>query len=73
MTKKAEIVVEEFDNGITTRWNDGDNIAEPVKSLAAKGEEANCIGKQIWSDVHEIFATQPTDKVIIKIQYMIPE
>lgn len=73
MVKKAEIVVEEFDNGITTRWEDVDGIVDPSKSLAAKGNEAECIGKEIWGDVHEILATQPTDKVIIKIQYVIPE
>lgn len=73
MIKKVKIEVEQFDNGITARWEDIDGAVDPEKSLGVKGNEAVCIGKQIWSDIHEILATQPTDKVIINIQYVIPE
>ena len=73
MIKEVKIEIEEFDNGITARWEDGKGDVEPKKSLATKGDEGRVIGKQIWSDVHEILTTQPTDKVIIKVQYVIPE
>lgn len=73
MTKEAKIEIEEFDNGITARWEDVSGNVESQKSLAIKGDEARVIGKLIWADVNEILATQPTDKMIIKVQYVIPE
>jgi hypothetical protein len=73
MIKEAKIEIEQFDNGITARWEDADGNYDPTKSLAEKGKEAECIGKEIWGDVREILSTQPTDKVIIKVQYVIPE
>ena len=73
MTKEAKIEIEEFDNGITARWEDVSGNVESQKSLAIKGDEARVIGKLIWEDIKGILATQPTDKMIIKIQYVIPE
>ena len=73
MIKKAEIEVEEFENGITARWSDTDGAYDPTKSLAIKGNEAECIGECIWGDVREILSNTNTDKVIVKVQYVIPE
>lgn len=72
MIKKATIEVEQFDNGITARWEDSDGNYNSNKSLASNGREAECIGKHLWADIKEILSN-PTDKVIVKIEYVIPE
>ena len=73
MIKKAEINIEQFDNGITARWSDVEGEVESQKTLAVKGDEARCIGRLVWGDLKEILSTNPTDNVTIKIQYVIPE
>ena len=50
MTKEAKIEIEEFDNGITARWEDVSGNVESQKSLAIKGDEARVIGKLILTE-----------------------
>lgn len=69
MTKKAEIIVEQFPQGITVRWNDVDSKAAPTKALAMAGTECGVIGKEIWQDVSEVLSDEKTDKVLIKLEY----
>ena len=70
MIKKAEILVEVFDEGITTRWNDGNGVEPATKSLATEGDEAECIGNELWRDINGILEETETDKVLIKVEYM---
>jgi len=72
MIRKARIKIEQFDNGITARWEDVEGNYNSNKSLASNGNEAECIGKHIWADLKEILSN-PTDKVIVNIEYVIPE
>lgn len=69
MIQKAEIIVEQFAQGITVRWKDVDGDIGPSKSLAIRGTECTTIGKEIWDDVSEIFNNTLTDKVRIKVEY----
>ena len=69
MLQKAELIVEKFDEGITTRWNDMSGEEESAKSLALNGCEASIIGNSIWADVFTIFDKSGSDKVRIKLEY----
>lgn len=69
MIHKAEIIVEQFEQGITIRWNDVDGNVDPSKALAAKGSEELILGKEIWSDISEILDNSLTDRIRIKLEY----
>ena len=69
MTKKSEIIVEQFAQGITVRWKDVDGKINLSKSLAIHGAECGAIGKEIWKDVSEILCDNDTDRVRIKLEY----
>ena len=69
MIQKAEIIVEQFAQGITVRWRDIDGLTGPSKALAAHGVECSVIGKEIWEDVLDILSNTLTDKVRIKLEY----
>lgn len=71
MIKKAEIIVEKFDQGITIRWKDVDGIVEPQKALAPNGTEYAAIGKSVWDDVSDFICDTQTDNVRIKLEYEI--
>ena len=70
MIKKAEIVIEKFNRGITVRWSDTDGVQKPSKDLAPVGVECSVIGNNIWNDVFDIFNESLTDKVRIKLEYI---
>lgn len=69
MGKKVKIVVERFDQGITTRWYDTNASSADTNSLAVNGNEHIIIGEDVWSDVSEIMDREATDKVVINIEY----
>lgn len=71
MVKKAEIIVEKFDEGITVRWRDTDGIIGNSKGLAYKGGEASLIGKQIWEDLEYIINDTDSEKVKVTVEYQI--
>lgn len=71
MVKKAEIIVEKFDEGITVRWRDTDGIIGDSKGLAYKGGEANLIGRQIWEDLDYILNDAESEKVKVTLEYQI--
>ena len=69
MIKKAEIIIEQFEQGITIRWKDLDGEVSPSKSLAILGTEYGVIGREVWKDVSSILCDSTTDKVRIKLEY----
>jgi hypothetical protein len=73
MVQKAEIIVEKFDEGITTRWHDLSGDLGTTKSLAKTGDEAQLIGEDIWADVFNMFDKLGTDKVRVKLEYEVVE
>lgn len=70
MVTKAEIIVEQFDNGITLRWRDLDDIVDPENVVTLEGQEERGIGNMIWSDIHQFFNEESTNKVKLKIEYL---
>ena len=73
MLQKAEIIVEKFDEGITTRWNDMSGEEESTKNLALNGRESMLIGMNVWNDVFTIFDKSGSDKIRIKLEYEVVE
>ena len=74
MIQKAEILVEQFDEGIIVRWNDASDTEDKVdssKSLAIKGREADALGQEVWNDVIDIMENAMTEKVLIKLEYCV--
>lgn len=65
MITKAEIVVEKFNEGITTRWSNTEGTEPETKCLAPEGDEAACIGNELWRDICSI----DSEKVLVKIEY----
>ncbi len=68
MTKKSEIIIEKFAQGITVRWSSLSGNEVPSKALAVSGTECGVIGREIWKEVFEIFQDAPADKVRVKIE-----
>lgn len=65
---KTKIIVERFDQGITTRWYEDGGSTATNKSLATSGREHIIIGQDIWDDVSEMMDNEKTDKVMISIE-----
>ena len=65
---KTKIIVERFDQGITTRWYEEGGSTATNKSLATSGREHIIIGQDIWDDVSEMMDKEMTDKVMISIE-----
>lgn len=68
MTKKSEIIIEKFTQGITVRWSSLNSEEVPTKALAISGTECGVIGREIWKEVFEILQDTPADKVRVKIE-----
>lgn len=66
---KAELIVEQFDNGITVRWDGLTGEATPESRVALDGNEAEVIGKSIWEDIYEVFDKECTAKVKVTLEY----
>lgn len=69
MAKKAVIIVEKFDNGISLRWVDPDGVADTSKAVAKNGEEALFIGREVWDDITFVMGKSSTDTVRISLEY----
>lgn len=69
---KAELTIEQYDNGIGITWDaPTDEDQFPQKEVAKTGEEATAIGEQIWADVFNIFDKRDAMKVLIRLEYSI--
>ena len=69
MLKKADIIIERFEEGITIRWNDPDGKMESRKSLCPNGAEMSFIGSEIWSDIISICDEKKNEKIKLSIEY----
>lgn len=64
---KAEIIIEQFDNGITiTNKNEDGSMSKTVSLDHSKESE---IGKEIWSDIKYIMDKFICNKVQMEINY----
>jgi hypothetical protein len=69
MIQNAEMIVELFDNGITTKWKDLDGDIDSEHKVFLEGNEKVGIGSAIWGDVSNVMDFANTSKVKITIKY----
>jgi len=65
---KIEITIEQFDNGISLKWNDSEGH-EPKAVVALDRDKENAIGKMIWDDVKNAMDAALTNTVRMEIEY----
>lgn len=64
---KTEIIIEQFDNGITITYKNEDGSMSKTVSLDHSKESE--IGKEIWSDIEYIMDKFMCNKVQMEINY----
>lgn len=67
---KIQIDVEQFDNGITLKWNDSEGHA-PEAIVALDRDKENAIGKMIWDDIKSAMDAALTNTVRMEIDYLV--
>lgn len=65
---KAIITIEQFDNGISLKWNDSEGH-EPEAIVALDRDKETAIGKMIWDDVKNMMDVTLTNMMRLKIEY----
>ena len=63
------IDIEQFDNGISIKWEDTEGRDEAIVALDADKESA--IGKTIWDDIKHAMDAALTNTVRMKIEYLV--
>ena len=66
---KANIQIEQFDNGITIRWEDVEGEHDPQAIVALDRDKEMSIGKTIWEDIKMIMDSQLCNAVEMNIEY----
>lgn len=69
MTQNAEIIIEQFDNGITLHWRDLDGATDDEKLVIPEHMQNNEVGKSIMGDVKNVMDGAVTNKVKLTIKY----
>lgn len=66
---KAEITIEQFNNGISIKWKhvDGDTDSEAI--VALEGDQVNAVGKIIWEDIQSLMYYKLTPIVKMTVDY----
>ena len=65
---KAIIEIEEYDNGISLKWNDSEGH-DPKAIVALDRDKETAIGKMIWDDVKNMMDVTLTNMMRLKIEY----
>lgn len=67
---KVTIDIEQYDNGISLKWNDSEgDEAEAIVALDRDKEMA--IGKMIWEDIKSAMDAALTNTVRMEIDYLV--
>lgn len=69
MIKNAEIIIEQFDNGITLHWSDLDGDVDDEKLVIPEHMQNSEVGKSIMGDVKNVMDEAATNKVKLTIKY----
>lgn len=65
---KAKITVEQFDNGITLKWESGET-PDTQAVVALDYDKEKALGKMILEDVDSIMNRETCNKVELEIDY----
>ena len=63
------IDIEQFDNGISIKWEDSEGHMDGLVALDADKESA--IGNKIWYDIKKAMDSALTNKVRMEIEYLV--
>ena len=63
---KTTITIEQFDNGISIKYDDDEGNSTAIVSLDRTKEED--IGKLIWNDINDLMNAKLTSKVTMNIE-----
>ena len=63
---KVDIIIEQFDNGISLKWSDGHLTKAYV---AMEHHKHTTIGDVLWEDIKNLMDCTPTNKVKMCIEY----
>ena len=66
---KVTIEIEQFDNGISIKWEDDERRDDPRAIVAESHGDALAIGKMIWNDVLCVMNESLTSMVRMTIDY----
>lgn len=64
---KATIKIEQFNNGISIKWESPD--VDPQSEVALDFDEEKAIGKMVWDDIKHLMDTELCNKVEMVIEY----
>ena len=67
---KVTIDIEQYDNGISLKWNDSEGH-EPEAIVALDRDKENAIGKMIWDDIKKAMDVALTNTVRLEIDYLV--
>ena len=66
---KANIQIEQFDNGITIKWKDAEGEHDQQAIVALERDKEMSIGKTIWEDIKMIMDSHLCNAVEMEIEY----
>jgi hypothetical protein len=66
---KVNLEIEQFDNGITLKWEDAEEKLDPEAIVALDRDKEAAIGKMIWDDVKSVMDSAVSCKVTMEITY----
>ena len=69
MTQNAEIIIEQFDNGITLCWHDLDGEVDDERLVVHEYSLYSEVGKLIMGDVNLVKKDAATNRVKLTIKY----
>ena len=69
MTQNVEIIIEQFDNGITLCWHDLDGTTEDEKLVIPEHMQNSEVGKLIMGDVNLLKKEAVANRVKLTINY----
>ena len=66
---KAKIIIEQFDNCISLKWQGDEFFADGQNIVALEDDKEKALGKMIWEDVDFTMNRETCNKVEMTIEY----
>jgi hypothetical protein len=69
MVLKTEVIVEQFENGISIQWKDLEGQFSETKKIAYEDDKVKVLGGEIMEDIDHFLDSAMTDKLRMVIAY----
>jgi hypothetical protein len=70
---RAEITIEQFDNGISLKWRDAEDVVVPKAVVTLERDQTRVIGETIWDDIKALMDYKSVNVVKMAIEYLAEE